>query len=165
MNIGVIRKTVYDKLIIKLNAIDTKIESTSGLVTESQYDSDKQGLEKKIEDNTKKIPVAGENKIVDITNLTTKVALNAKGKEVESKIPDITNLAIKVALNTKATVIENKIPDTTGFITTPEFNRLTKISFDARMKEAAKTLASKSQIDNSFDISDENEKRNFRHFI
>ena len=27
------------------------------------------------------------------------------------------------------------------------------------MKEAAKTLASKSQIDNSFDMSDENEKK------
>ena len=33
------------------------------------------------------------------------------------------------ALNTKATETENKIPDTTGFITTPEFNRLTKLNF------------------------------------
>ena len=70
------------------------------------------------------------------------------------KIPDITNLAIKVALNTKATIIENKIPNTTGFITTPKFNRLIKVSFDARMKEAVKILARKSQVDNSFDISD-----------
>ena len=32
-----VKKTVYDKLIIKENAIDTKIISTSGLVTKSQY--------------------------------------------------------------------------------------------------------------------------------
>ena len=30
----------------------------------------------------------------------------------------------------EVTVIENKIPDNTSFITTVEFNRLTKITFD-----------------------------------
>ena len=31
----------------KVNAIGTKIPSTSGLITKTQYDSDKQGLEKR----------------------------------------------------------------------------------------------------------------------
>ena len=44
---------LYDKLVIKANA---KIPSTSGLVTETQMDSDKQGHEKKIEDVDKEIP-------------------------------------------------------------------------------------------------------------
>ena len=69
--------------------------------------------------------------------------------EVESKITDNTNLATKTVLNTKSTEIENKIPDTTSFITTPKFNRLTKIGFDAKIKEAAKSLALKSQVVNA----------------
>ena len=55
---------------------------------------------------------------------------------------DISNT--KATLNTEVTEIENKVPDTTGFITTPEFNRLTKISFGAKMKQAAKILVSKN---------------------
>ena len=57
-------------------------------------------------------------------------------------MPGITNLATKAILNTQATEIENKIADTTGFITSPEFNRIAKIIFDATMKEAAKSLLS-----------------------
>ena len=58
-------------------------------------------------------------------------------------------MATKAALNTKATEIENKLlDDTTGFITTLEFNRLTNISFDVRIIEAAKILANKNQVDN-----------------
>ena len=60
----------------------------------------------------------------------------------------------------------DKTTDATDFITTPEFSRLTKISFDARMKEAAKNLASKSQIDNDLDIAKKkNKKHNFRRLI
>ena len=44
---------LYDKLVIKVNA---KIPSTSGLFTETQLDSDKQGHEKKLEDVDKEIP-------------------------------------------------------------------------------------------------------------
>ena len=58
-----------------------------------------------------------------------------KPAEVENKTPVITNFAGKVALNTKAKEIDNKIPNTADFVTTLEFNRLTNISFDARMKE------------------------------
>lgn len=46
---GVIKKEVSSKLVIKLNAIDTKISSTSGLATKTKYNSDKKGLEKNID--------------------------------------------------------------------------------------------------------------------
>ena len=46
----VIKKTVYDKLVIKVNIIYIKILSTSGLVTKRQSDSDNQGLENNMED-------------------------------------------------------------------------------------------------------------------
>ena len=56
VNNNVLKKTVYDKLVINVDAIDTKIPRTSGLVTKTRYDSDKQSLEKNIEDAGKKIP-------------------------------------------------------------------------------------------------------------
>ena len=62
-------------------------------------------------------------------------------------------------LNTKHIQIENKIPDTKGSFRSPEFNRLTKISFDARIKEATKSLVSKSQVDNALDIADKNREK------
>ena len=55
------------------------------------------------------------------------------------------------------------MPNTTGFITTPEFNRLTKISFDARMTEARKSLQVKvktvSQKDTALDVADKNREK------
>ena len=50
-----VKKTVYDKLVTKINAIDTKIPSTIGLFTETQYYSNSQGLAKRIADIDKKI--------------------------------------------------------------------------------------------------------------
>ena len=47
---------MYHNLVTKVNTIDTKIPSTSGLVTKTRYDSGKQGLEKKIKNVGKKIP-------------------------------------------------------------------------------------------------------------
>ena len=35
-------------MVIKVNAIDTKVQSTSGLVSKIQYDSDKQSTEKRL---------------------------------------------------------------------------------------------------------------------
>ena len=42
-------------------------------------------------------------------------------------------MATEAAFSTKVKEIENEAPYITSFITTPEFNRLTKLSFDARM--------------------------------
>ena len=44
--------------------------------------------------------------------------------------------------NRKPQKMKTKIPDTTDFITTPEFNRLTKTNFDTRMKQESQDLAS-----------------------
>ena len=77
---------------------------------------------------------------------------------MKSKLPDITNLATKVALNIKSTEIVDKILNTTGFTVTPEFNRLSKISFDARIKKAVKILASKSQANDALDIASRQER-------
>ena len=76
----------------------------------------------------------------NVTGLVSIVALNTKVTEIEKKMLNMTNLATKTALNTKATEIENKIFDTSYFINTQEFNRLTKICFDARIEEAEKNL-------------------------
>ena len=43
-----IKKVVYDKLVTKVNAVDTKIPTTIGLVNKTQYNSNKQDLEKKM---------------------------------------------------------------------------------------------------------------------
>ena len=55
--------------------------------------------------------------------------------EIKYKIPNISNLAVKAALNTKAAEIKNKKPDTSQSANKKEQNRLTKLSFDARIKE------------------------------
>ena len=61
---------------------------------------------------------------------------------IKNKILNITNLTTKATLNTKAAGIENQILKTTSFITTPEFKRLVRIHCDASMKQEAKSLAS-----------------------
>ena len=109
-------KKLYDKLVIKVSTIDTKIASNIGLVTETKG-SDKQGLEKKIEDVDRKIAQTSEllkrlittqklqklkNEATNVTGLVTNAFLNAKATEIENKISGITSLAIKTALNTKA---------------------------------------------------------------
>ena len=86
--------------------------------------------------------------------------LYTKAREIESKIVDTTNLATKVVLNMKATEIENQTPDTNSFITTPEFNRLTKVNFDARMEEAVKNLATKSEIKNALEFWGQKHRKN-----
>ena len=79
----VVKKTVYDKLVTKVNNIDT-----SDFVLKTKYWTDKTKLEKQIP---------------DVSNLVKK----AKLTELENKIPDVSSLAKKAAL----TSVENKIPD------------------------------------------------------
>ena len=49
VNKDVVKKTVYNKLVAKVNAIDT-----SGFVSKTKYDTDKSSLEKQISDADKK---------------------------------------------------------------------------------------------------------------
>ena len=65
----VVKKTVHDKLVAKVNNINT-----SGLVIKTKYQTDKTKL---------------ENKIPNVTDFVIKIKLT----ELENKIPDISNLA------------------------------------------------------------------------
>ena len=83
----VVTKDVYDKLVTKVNNINT-----NGFVLKTKYDTDKSELENKISDNSG---------LVKNTDYNTKIT------EIEGKIPDISKLATKTALTTN----ENKIPN------------------------------------------------------
>ena len=77
-----VKKAVYDKLVAKVNNIDT-----NDFVQKAKYQTDKTEL---------------ENKIPNVTDFVKK----AKLIELKNKIPDIGNLATKTALTT----VETKIP-------------------------------------------------------
>ena len=100
----VVKKTASDKLVGKVNNIDT-----SDFVLKTKYNTNKTVLEKKIPETinvVKKTKLTElENKIPDISNLATKTALTA----VENKIPNVSNLVNKTDYNTKVTPIENKV--------------------------------------------------------
>ena len=84
----VVKKDVYNKLVTKVDNIDT-----SGFVLKTKYDTDKSEL---------------ENKIPDVSNLVKKTKLT----ELENKIPDVSSLATKTAL----TAVENKIPSVSNLV-------------------------------------------------
>ena len=62
-------------------------------------------------------------------------------------------------MNIKTIAVKDKIHDTTSFITAPELNSLPK-RFDQRTKESAKSLASKSHVDNVRNMKDKKKRRN-----
>ena len=88
----VVKKTVSDKLVTKVNSIDTSV-----FVLKTKYDTDKTEL---------------ENKIPHTSGLVKKVDYNAKITELEDKIPDVSSLATKTALTT----VENKIPNISSLV-------------------------------------------------
>ena len=108
----IVKKNTYDKLVAKVNNIDTK-----EFLLKTKYDADKTELENKIPHTSNLIKKTDyntkitelENKIPDISNLATKAPLTT----VENKIPDISNLATKAALTT----VENKIPNISNLTT------------------------------------------------
>ena len=75
-----VKKDVYDKLIAKVNNIDT-----SGFVLKTRYYTDKSQL---------------KNKIPDTSGLFKKTDYDTKIDDIEAKIPDVSDLATKAALNT-----------------------------------------------------------------
>ena len=149
----VVKKTDYDKLVAKVNSIDT-----SGFVLKTKYDTDKSeleniipdtsGLVKKTNYDTKISELVG--KIPDVSNLATKAALNT----VENKIPSVSNLVKKTDYNTKVTEIENRLNnhDYDKYITTPELNTLAADVFNARLSQA--NLVKKTIFDNTLSSLD-----------
>ena len=101
----VVKKTEYDKLLDKVDNIDT-----AGFNLKATYDTDKSDLENKISDAEKKIP--------DTSDLAKKTDLNAKITEIEGKIPNITGLATSSAL----TAVENKIPDVSSLVKKTDYD-------------------------------------------
>ena len=100
INNDVVRKIVYYELVTKTKAIDTKISSTSRLVTKTRFDLHKQGFDKNIEDVDRKIPKA--------SGLVKKIHCNTKLTEIEKKAPSVNGLVTTAALNTKAIGTEKK---------------------------------------------------------
>ena len=127
------KKTVYDKLVAKVDDINT-----NDFVLKTEYDTDKSESENKIADVTDFVKKAKltelENKIPDISNLATKTALTT----VKNKITDFSNLVKKTDYNTKVTEIESKLANHNHdkYIGTQEFNKLTADVFNARTAQA-----------------------------
>ena len=88
----VVKKDVYDRLVAKVNGIDT-----SRFVLKIKYDTDKS---------------ESENKIPDTSGLVKKTDYNTKITEIEGKITDVSNLATKAALTT----VENKISSVSSLV-------------------------------------------------
>ena len=84
----VVKKAVYDKVVAKVNNIDT-----SGFVLKTKYQTGK---------------TESEKKIPDVTDFAKKTKLT----ELENKIPDVSSLATKTPL----TAVENKIPDVNSLV-------------------------------------------------
>ena len=95
----VVKKTVYDKIVAKVNNIDT-----SRFVLKTKYDADKTELEKKIPDTS---------------NLVKKSDYNAKVGEIEGKIPSISGLVTTSAL----TAVENKIPSVSNLAKKTDYDK------------------------------------------
>ena len=94
---NVVKKTVYDKLVAKVNSIDTSV-----FVLKTKYDTDKKQL---------------ENKTPDTSDLVKKTHYTAKIIEIEGKIPSIHSLAKNAGL----TAVENKIPNVSSLVTKKRF--------------------------------------------
>ena len=161
----VFSKTKVDKLDIdKLTPVPVDLSKLSNVV--------KNEVVKNTEYNAKMKNI--EDKIPDITNLTTKTTLNTKINEVKTEISSISDLAITLALtfsnlnfsslvkkidyDTKVNKIENKITDHKHdkYITTLELNKLTAKNFAARLSEA--NLVTNADFDNK--LSNLNRKIN-----
>ena len=142
----VVKKTIYDKLVAKVNNIDT-----TGFVLKAIYDTDKSDLEKKIPDTSDlanqtdlsaKITEL-ENNIPSITGLATNSAITA----VEDKIPNVSNLVKKTDYEIKISNIEKEIADHNHgkCITIQGINKLTTENFTARLAQA--NLITKTDFD------------------
>ena len=99
-----VKKTVYNKLVAKVNNIDT-----SDFVLKTKYQTDKTEFKKKIPAVSNLVKNAKltelENKIPGVSSLATKTTLTA----VENKIPSISNLVEKTDYDIKISELEKKV--------------------------------------------------------
>ena len=104
VNNNVVKKTVYDKLVAKVNNIDT-----SRFVLKIKYDTDKSNLEKL---------VVQTKKFLMLVDLLKKTDYNSKITKIESKIPSVSGLATDSA----STAAENKIPNVTNLVKKADYD-------------------------------------------
>ena len=126
----VVKETAYDKLVAKVNSIDTR-----RFALKTNYDADKKELENKIPDTSELVKITDQNakiteiesKIPSISGLATTSLLTAG----ENKIPNINSLVKKTDCDTKITEIEKKLTDHNHdkYITTPELKTFDLIYF------------------------------------
>ena len=169
----VVKKTEYDKLVAKVNVIDT-----TNFVSKTKYEKDGSDFEDKINKIDKKIPdvsdlvkksalTAVEKKIPDVSGLVTTSALTA----VENKIPDVSSLVKKTDFNSKITEVEGKIPSISGLATNSTLtavenkifdvtNLVTKTNFDAKLK----ALSDRVTKNKSKDLLLDNELKKLKTF-
>ena len=144
----VVKKTIYNTLKNKVDAIDT-----SGFVTRTKFTTDTNTLDDKIDKVEKKIP--------DISGLATKSSVTCLITEqedytdkVKKKIPDISGLASK----TELTDVEDKIPDVSGLATASALaaveNKISDINsliiktdFDAKSKNISDRVSNNKSKD------------------
>ena len=134
-----VKKTVYDKLVAKVNNVDT-----NGSVLKTNYGTEKKSQKIKLllhKLNAKTTEIEGN--IASISGLATNAALT----EVENKLPNVSNLVKKKEYDTKTNEIEKKLTDHDHdkYIITAEFNKLSAEVFDARLKQAG--LVTKTDVD------------------
>ena len=134
---NVVKKTVSDKLVAKVNNIDT-----STFVLKPKYDTDKSELENKNPDTSGPVKKTDydtkitekEVKNPDVSNLVTKTVLTTVG----NKIPSASNLVKKTECNTETPEIENKLNyhNHDKYITNLDFNTSAADVFNARLAQA-----------------------------
>ena len=151
----VVKKTIYNTLKNKVDAIDTSV-----FVTRTKFTTDTNALDDKIDKVEKKIPdISGlatkssgthliteqeeyidkvKKKIPDISGLASKTELT----DVENKLPDVSGLAEASAL----TAVENKIPDITSLITKTDFDTKSKNISDRAANNKSKDLIPDNEL-------------------
>ena len=134
----VVKKTEYNKLVTKVDNIDT-----TNFVKKNKYEKDGTDFEDKIDKIDKKIP--------DVTSLVKKADFNPKVTEIEGKIPDVSSLVTKFA----STVVENKIPDVSNLVKKADFNtKITEIEGKIPSIKGSATNSELSAVENKIpDVS------------
>ena len=91
--------------------------------------------------------------------IRTNLVLKKRLKMLKKRYPILVSHSRRLITTKKWQWLKTQRFKTKRFITAPELNRLTETSFDAIIKKAAKSLASKSQVDTALDTADKNRKK------
>ena len=134
----IVKKIVHDKLLEKVNNINT-----SGFVLNTKYDTDKSELQKKIPDTSGLVKntdhgakIKWNKKIPTISGLATNFSLTAVENKTSSllvwlKKPTITQKSVKLKRKLLIIIMKNIL-----ILPTLEFDKLSAEVFDARLARA-----------------------------